>query len=92
MRADILMNANNGSRHLRGDFVAPLGTAATQVLAEEVEACGFSFCGLYPEKHQDGDLLRLHHLNNVRIDTSKIVTVTDMGRDLLDYVVSGLKV
>lgn len=70
----------------------PMSDPATQVLAEEVEACGFSFCGLYPEKHQDGDLLRLHHLNNVRIDTSKIVTVTDMGRDLLDYVVSGLKV
>lgn len=69
----------------------PLAHPATELLAEEIEACGFSFCGLYPEKHADGDLLRLHHLNNVRVDPARIITVTDMGRDLLDYVIAELK-
>ncbi|WP_395689881.1 ATP-binding protein, partial [Aestuariivirga sp.] len=64
----------------------PLSHPATQLLAEEVEACGLSFCGIYPEKGHNGDLLRLHHLNNVRVDLARVTTVTDMGRDLLDYV------
>lgn len=69
----------------------PLAHPATQLLAEEIEACGFSFCGIYPEKHEEGDLLRLHHLNNVRVDPARIVTVTEMGRDLLAYVLAELK-
>ena len=59
--------------------------AATPLLVPELEALGFSFCGVYPEKHRDGDLLRLHYLNNLRIDPSLIVTASDMGKLLLDY-------
>lgn len=69
----------------------PLAHPGTQLLAEEIEACGFSFCGIYPEKHRDGDLLRLHHLNNVRVDPARIVTVNEMGRDLLAYALAELK-
>lgn len=78
----------------RIDLIAvdlPLAHPATQILAEEIEACGFSFCAVYPEKHRDGDLLRLHHLNNVRVDPARIVTINEMGRDLLAYALSELK-
>ena len=63
----------------------PLSDPATQLLAPQLEALGFSFCGIYPEMVEGGDLLRLQHLNNVAIDPAKIIVVTDMGRDLLAY-------
>lgn len=64
----------------------PLSDPATQIMAPQLEVLGFSFCGLYPEMVEEGDLLRLQYLNNVPIDPAKITVVTDMGRDLLDYV------
>lgn len=57
------------------------------MLAPQLEDLGFSFCGVYPEMVESGDLLRLQYLNNVAIDPAKIIVVTDMGRALLDYVV-----
>ncbi|HYH36646.1 MAG TPA: ATP-binding protein [Azospirillum sp.] len=65
----------------------PLCDPATAVLAPELEALGFSFCGIYPEMVEGGDLLRLQYLNNVAIDPATIIVVTDFGRDLLEYVV-----
>ena len=67
-----------------------LNAASTPQLVRECEALGFSFCGVYPEKHKDGDLLRLHYLNNQRIDPSVIVTASDMGKLLLDYALMDL--
>lgn len=64
--------------------------AATPLLVPELEALGFSFCGVYPEKHRDGDLLRLHCLNHQRIDPTLIVTASDMGKTLLDYALAEL--
>jgi anti-sigma regulatory factor (Ser/Thr protein kinase)/GNAT superfamily N-acetyltransferase len=68
-----------------------LASAATPHLVPELEALGFSFCGVYPEKHRDGDLLRLHYLNQQRIDPSVIVTASDMGKLLLDYALAEAK-
>jgi serine/threonine-protein kinase RsbW len=64
---------------------------ATPNLVEQAEELGFSFCGIYPEKHEDGDLLRLHYLNNLRIDPTRIVTINEMGKDLLDYTLAESK-
>ena len=64
---------------------------ATPNLVQQAEELGFSFCGIYPEKHIDGDLLRLHYLNNLRIDPSRIVTINEMGKDLLDYTLAETK-
>ncbi|PWC52316.1 ATP-binding protein [Azospirillum sp. TSO22-1] len=65
----------------------PLSDPATAVLAPELEELGFSFCGIYPEMVESGDLLRLQYLNNIAIDPAKIIVVTDFGRELLGYVV-----
>ena len=64
---------------------------ATPQLVADIEALGFSFCGVYPEKHADGDLLRLHCLNNQRIDPALIITASDMGQALLDYTLAEWK-
>jgi anti-sigma regulatory factor (Ser/Thr protein kinase) len=62
-----------------------LAWPSTPQLVADLEALGFSFCGVYPEKHRDGDLLRLHYLNNQRIDPALIMIASDMGQALLDY-------
>jgi anti-sigma regulatory factor (Ser/Thr protein kinase)/GNAT superfamily N-acetyltransferase len=64
---------------------------ATPDLVQQAEELGFSFCGIYPEKHEDGDLLRLHYLNNLRINPTRIVTINEMGKDLLDYTLAESK-
>lgn len=69
----------------------PLASPATPAAVPELEKLGFFFAGIYPEKHADGDLLRLQYLNNIRIDPSKIVTISEMGKDLLDYVLAEMK-
>lgn len=66
----------------------PLADPATQTAVPELEKLGFFFAGVYPEKHADGDLLRLQFLNNIRIDPAAIHTVSEMGRSLLDYVMA----
>ncbi len=66
----------------------PLADPGVQSVVPELEGLGFFFAGVYPEKHADGDLLRLQYLNNIRIDPSKIHTISEMGRDMLDYVVA----
>lgn len=66
----------------------PLADPAAQAAVPELERLGFFFAGIYPEKHADGDLLRLQFLNNIRIDPSKIHTVSEMGKDMLDYVMA----
>lgn len=66
----------------------PLASPAVPSAVSELEALGFFFAGIYPEKHAEGDLLRLQYLNNIRVDPSKIFTVNEMGKALLDYVLA----
>jgi serine/threonine-protein kinase RsbW len=49
---------------------------------------GFFFAGMIPEL-DNGDFLRLQYLNNVKIDPSKTVVVSDFGKYLFDYIWNG---
>jgi anti-sigma regulatory factor (Ser/Thr protein kinase) len=68
----------------------PIAWPCAPWLVAGLEKMGFSFCGVMPEHHQDGDLLRLHHLNQLRIEPSEIVTINEMGQRLLDYSLAEL--
>ena len=46
---------------------------------------GFFFAGVIPEMPQ-GDVLRLQYLNNVNIDLDEIVTASEFGEELANYV------
>lgn len=69
----------------------PLAHPATQELVPQLEALGLFFSGIYPEKHDEGDLLRLQYLNNLRVDPTVIVTASERGKELLDYVLAEMK-
>ena len=64
----------------------PLSDPATRHNCAAVENMGFFFSGIIPELH-DGDFLRFQYLNNITIDPRNVVTVTEFGRRLFDYVV-----
>ena len=57
----------------------------TYSMAAEFEKLGFFFAGILPES-QIGDALILQYLNNVDLDYSKILLVSDMSKELLDYI------
>jgi anti-sigma regulatory factor (Ser/Thr protein kinase)/GNAT superfamily N-acetyltransferase len=63
----------------------PLTDPYSAALCPKIEALGFFFCGIIPEKRQ-GDVIRFEYLNNVTIDLSKIVIASDFGRELLAYI------
>lgn len=52
----------------------------------EVEQIGFYFSCLIPELTVKGDVIRYQYLNNVDVDPSIIVTASDFGHELLEYV------
>jgi len=53
-----------------------------------MEALGFFFAGIVPE-FDNGDFMRLQYLNNVKIDPSKTVIVSDFGKYLFEYILKG---
>ena len=56
----------------------------TAIFTERFEKMGFFFAGILPTKsHQH---LILQFLNNVPIDYSQIITITDFGKILISYV------
>lgn len=63
----------------------PLCDPATAQASAAAEMMGFFFAGLIPEL-DNGDVLRLDYLNNVKIDPAKIVIVSDFGKTLFDYI------
>ena len=63
----------------------PLADPHSADLCPEVEALGFFFYGIIPEKRQ-GDVIRFEYLNNVQIDLSQVIVVSDFGRELLAYI------
>ena len=69
----------------------PLSHPSAPFSCSALEILGFSFVGLIPEM-QDGDILRLQYLNNVPIDPSLVVMVSDFGRELLKYVLEARQV
>jgi serine/threonine-protein kinase RsbW len=63
----------------------PLSDPVTARSAAAAEVLGFFFAGIVPEL-DGGDVLRLQYLNNVMIDPSQTVVVSDFGKELFDYV------
>ena len=68
----------------------PLERPETEDAGERLEDLGISFAGLFPNSRVKGDVLRMQSLNNVAICAADIATVSDHGRELLDYVVADL--
>ena len=58
---------------------------ATYLLTEKFEKMGFFFAGILPES-SIGDALVLQYLNNVDLDYSKILLVSDIAKELLVYI------
>lgn len=63
----------------------PLGDPATAHFCAALEMLGFFFSGIIPEMF-DGDVLRIQYLNNVSIDSAKVVVVSDFGKELFKYI------
>ena len=68
----------------------PLSNPASQKFCASLELLGFFFAGVIPEM-DNGDVLRLQYLNNVEIDPNKIVTASDFGKELADYVLTAFQ-
>ena len=63
-----------------------LSNPAAQHFNKTIEALGFIFCGVIPEL-KEGDILRYQYLNNVDLNIESTVIVSDMGKELFDYVI-----
>lgn len=63
----------------------PLGDPATAGFSAAAEVLGFFFAGIIPELY-NRDVLRLQYLNNIKIDPTKIIIVSDFGKVLFDYI------
>jgi hypothetical protein len=70
----------------------PLDLPHTEiVLNNHVSDWSFSFAGIFPNKLRHGDVLRLQAFNGVALHSADIVTASDHGRELLDYVLADLR-
>jgi hypothetical protein len=68
----------------------PLDTPATALVAEDLEALGVSYAGIFPNHRADGDVLRMQSLHRVRVKADDVAVASDHGRELLDYVLGDL--
>jgi len=57
----------------------------TPTIVTQLESMGYIFTGILPETSQ-GDSLIMQYFNGVHIDYSQIVLVTDVAKQLLEYV------
>ncbi len=57
----------------------------TYWLTAEIEKMGFFFAGILPES-RIGDALILQYLNNVRLEYDKIQLLSDISKELLNYI------
>ncbi|MCX6165879.1 MAG: GNAT family N-acetyltransferase [Ignavibacteriae bacterium] len=64
----------------------PLSNPYAQHFNKLIESNGFIFCGIVPE-YKDGDILRYQYLNNIDLKPESTVIVSDMGKELFDYVI-----
>jgi serine/threonine-protein kinase RsbW len=88
------------TQHLRGlqadgvDCVyldLPLADPHVFVQGADLEGLGFAFSCILPELRDDGDVLRLQHLNGVDPHVEEIATASPFGRTLLLEIVEGLR-
>jgi hypothetical protein len=68
----------------------PLETPATALLADDLEALGVSYAGIFPNRRCDGDVLRMQSLHRVRIAAGDVAVASEHGRALLGYVLADL--
>jgi GNAT superfamily N-acetyltransferase len=68
----------------------PLQTPATAHVADRLERLGVSYAGVFPNRHTDGDVLRMQSLHRVRVKADDIAVASDHGRELLQYVLADL--
>ncbi len=66
----------------------PLEIAATEVVGDSLAPLGFSFGGVFPNRHVAGDVLRLQYLHDVEVFADDIAVASAHGRALLDYVLA----
>ncbi len=66
----------------------PLELPATELVGDTLAARGFSFGGVFPNLHVEGDVLRLQCLHDVDVAADDIAVGSDHGRALLDYVLA----
>jgi serine/threonine-protein kinase RsbW len=62
-----------------------LSDPLTWRMTEEFENLGFFFAGVIPE-FRFGETLALQYLNNVELDYSKIILVSEMAKELMGYI------
>jgi len=75
---------SEGNNAIYVDF--ELSDPATGVLPVEMhDNLGLFFGGIVPEV-KNGDVLRFQHLHNADVQIDDIVTASDFGKDLLDYI------
>jgi serine/threonine-protein kinase RsbW len=66
----------------------PLESPATALLADHLERLGVSYAGVFPNRHVDGDVLRMQSLHRVRVSAEDVAVASDHGRELLEYVLA----
>jgi hypothetical protein len=69
----------------------PLEVPATALVADHLERLGVSYAGIFPNHRTDGDVLRMQSLHRVRVKADDVAVASDHGRELLDYVLSDLR-
>lgn len=68
----------------------PLADPATALVAEDLERLGVSYSGIFPNRHCDGDVLRMQSLHRARIKADDVSVASEHGRELLEYVLADL--
>jgi len=66
----------------------PLENPATALVSGHLERLGVSYAGVFPNRHVDGDVLRMQSLHRVRVAADDVATASDHGRGLLDYILA----
>jgi GNAT superfamily N-acetyltransferase len=66
----------------------PLADPGTQVHGEGMRDLGFTFGGIFPNRHHDCDALRYQYLGGLELAVSDIALASDHGRELFDYITS----
>jgi GNAT superfamily N-acetyltransferase len=69
----------------------PLEDPATALVADDLERLGVSYAGVFPNRHTDGDVLRMQSLHRVRVKADDVAVASDHGRELLDYVLGDIR-
>ncbi|MFZ4723923.1 MAG: GNAT family N-acetyltransferase [Paludibacter sp.] len=67
-----------------------LSNPAAEHFNKTIESLGFIFCGIVPE-YREGDILRYQYLNNIDLNMESTEIVSDMGKELFDYVMKYYK-